>query len=180
MAIFYNDTTGGMTSTNPGATSNINCKQSRRFLDNPDVKGYHSTMVDSLFSNKKCRWESVGEVEGMIKEYFSICLTYNICPTLSGVCVWLNCPSYTIRRIAQDINSPFNELMQQVINICQLYLENSTIEGKTNPALYIFLGKNYFGMKDNQEITLAPKETTVNNQETVNAIREQLLLEEKK
>jgi hypothetical protein len=55
-------------------------------------------------------------------------------------------------------------------------LENSSISGAVNPVLYMFLSKNYFGMRDDKNINIAPatNDPTINNQETMSALQKQL------
>ena len=45
-----------------------------------------------------------------------------------------------------------------------------------NSVLYMFLGKNYFGLKDDKNITVTPatSDSLTNSQETMDAIQKQI------
>jgi hypothetical protein len=62
------------------------------------------------------------------------------------------------------------------LTICHSFLENGTIDGKINPVTFIFLGKNYFGLKDDKNITVTPTsdKSQINTQETMSAIQKQI------
>ena len=54
----------------------------------------------------------------------------------------------------------------------QMFLTQSTFEGKLNPIVWMFYGKNYFGMVDKQEMVLTPNRSEADAD--VQAIQERL------
>ena len=55
-------------------------------------------------------------------------------------------------------------------------MQDGTLAGEINPVTYIFLSKNYYGMRDdkNIQVTAQGNQSPVNNQETMSAIQKQL------
>ena len=71
--------------------------------------------------------------------------------------------------------SPFSGVLKNVINICHSYLENGAVDGKVNGVLYMFLSKNYFGLKDDKNITVTPATSEpVNTPATMDALQQQI------
>ena len=59
--------------------------------------------------------------------------------------------------------------------MCHVSLENRAIGNGMNSVLYMFLGKNYFGLKDDKNITVTPANNdSVNAKETMDAIQKQI------
>lgn len=60
--------------------------------------------------------------------------------------------------------------------MCHVSLENRAIGNGMNSVLYMFLGKNYFGLKDDKNITVTPNigDSGTNSQETMHAIQKQI------
>lgn len=59
--------------------------------------------------------------------------------------------------------------------MCHVALENRAIGNGMNSVLYMFLGKNYFGLKDDKNITVTPATSnSTNSQETMDAIQKQI------
>ena len=54
-------------------------------------------------------------------------------------------------------------------------MQSGTLAGDINPVAYIFLSKNYYGMRDDKQITVSPSNNqTVNSTETMEAIQKQI------
>jgi hypothetical protein len=66
--------------------------------------------------------------------------------------------------------------MKKTLTYMHSAMENGTLSGDINPVTYIFLAKNYFGMRDDKNINIAPatNDPTINNQETMSALQKQL------
>ena len=67
-------------------------------------------------------------------------------------------------------------MFKNVINVCHTSLENGAVDGKVNSVVYIFMGKNYFSLTDNKDITISANsdKQIVNSRETMDAIQKQL------
>lgn len=152
-----------------------NNKSRQQYMAQPNVKEFNRVVVQKALGGRPYRWDSVEELEKELNDYFSLCDRTDTVPTITGVATWLHCNRDTIYAHANNPNSPFSDVLKNVISACQLSLENGAIDGKVNSVVYIFMGKNYFGLKDDKNITVTPSQnSTINTQSTMDAIQKQL------
>lgn len=157
-----------------------NNDKSKSYMANPQVKEFNKALRDRVFNSagvgRPYKWNNVQEVEEDIVKFFELCDRTNTIPTVINLSVWLGCNKDTIYAHANDSNSPFSDLFKNVLSMFHGTLENSSISGAVNPVLYMFLSKNYFGMRDDKNINIAPatNDPTINNQETMSALQKQL------
>ena len=155
-----------------------NNSKSRDYMSNPNVKEFNQALRTRAFSKigAPYKWDNKEELENEIVKFFELCDRTNTIPTVVNLSVWLGCNRDTIYAHANDSNSPFSDIFKSVLNMFHGTLENSTISGAVNPVLYMFLSKNYFGMRDDKNINIAPasNDPTINNQETMSALQKQL------
>ena len=80
-----------------------------------------------------------------------------------------------------NISSPVNRVLTQALQICHAFQEAGTLHGNINPVLFMYLSKNYYGLKDQSSISLTTtiNDKTINNNQTMKVIQEQLALENK-
>jgi hypothetical protein len=160
--------------------STINNKNSKSYMSNPDVKEFNKELRKRIFNStgigRPYKWSSVEELEEETAKFLELCDRTNTIPTIINLSVWLGCNKDTIYAHANDSNSPFSDFFKNVINLFHGSIESSAIGGGVNPVLYMFLGKNYFGMKDDKNITVAASnnQSTPNAQETAEALQKQL------
>ena len=108
-------------------------------------------------------------------EYIKLCYDTSTIPTISSASLWLGVNRDTLYAHSNNSNSPFSDTCKNLINVCHVCLENGAIKNKVNSVLYMFLGKNYFGLKDDKNITVSAQQgSDVNSQETAEALRKQL------
>lgn len=157
-----------------------NNDKSKSYMANPQVKEFNKALRDRVFNStgvgRPYKWNNVQQVEEDIVKFFDLCDRTNTIPTVVNLSVWLGCNKDTIYAHANDSNSPFSDLFKNVLAMFHGTLENSSISGAVNPVLYMFLSKNYFGMRDDKNINIAPatNDQTINNQETMSALQKQL------
>ena len=157
-----------------------NNNKSKSYMADPNVKEFNKAMQKRVFNStgvgRPYKWDSVERVEKDIETFFELCDRTNTIPTVVNLSVWLGCNRDTIYAHANDPNSPFSDLFKNVLNFFHGTIESSAIGGGVNPVLYMFLSKNYFGMRDdkNIQVSAASDNSPVNNQETMNAIQKQL------
>jgi hypothetical protein len=82
----------------------------------------------------------------------------------------------TLYAHANNPNSKYSEILKEAINYCHSILEAGAFEGKVPAVPYIFTAKNFFGMRDDKNITVSPgsDKQLVNSTETMDAIQKQL------
>ena len=158
--------------------STINNKNSKSYMSNPDVKEFNKELRKKMFTKigAPYKWSSVEELEEETAKFLELCDRTNTIPTIINLSVWLGCHKDTIYSHAADPNSPFSDFFKNVINLFHGSIESSAIGGGVNPVLYMFLGKNYFGMRDDKNITVAATNNsgTPNAEETAQALQKQL------
>lgn len=162
--------------------------QGTGFFSQENVKEYQREIVTHSFGkNAKKKtgrglfFESVEECEEWISDYFDLCSRTEILPTVSGLACWLKCSVVTITNHANNPNSPFCEACSQALSICHTYLELGASEAKLGATPYIFQAKNYFGMKDEQQVNINGNvnHELINSADSLNALRSQINEEQK-
>lgn len=153
-----------------------NNKARQSYMAQPNVKEFNKNFISKALTGRPYMWNSVEELENEIGNYFELCERTAVVPTITSLCGWLHCDRSTFYDHANNSNSPFSHTLKNVLTICHSCLENGTIDGKINPVTFIFLGKNYFGLKDDKNITVTPSQSDskVNTQETMDAIQKQI------
>lgn len=102
--------------------------------------------------------QSSEEAKERTRDYFRRCIERGIKPTVEeyamalGVtrsCLW---DWETGRK-----NGPVDgEIIKRAKDLIASYDAKAVIDGKLNPVTYIFRGKNYYGMKDQQDVVVTP------------------------
>ena len=134
-------------------------------------------MVDRAFNKigGPYAFESVEQLKTDVSEYIKLCYETSTIPTVASASMWLGCHRDTLYAHSNNSNSPFSDTCKKLIDLCHISMENGAIKGKVNSVLYMFLGKNYFGLKDDKNITVSAQQgSDVNSQETAEALRKQL------
>ena len=156
----------------------LNNKNSKSYMADPDVKEFNKELRKKMFTKigAPYKWNSLEELEEETAKFLELCDRTNTIPTIINLSVWLGCHKDTIYSHAADSNSPFSDFFKNIINLFHGSIESSAIGGGVNPVLYMFLGKNYFNMKDDKNITVAASnnQSTPNAQETAEALQKQL------
>lgn len=155
--------------------NSYNNKTRQSYMAQPNVKEFNKTFVKKALIGRPCRFDSVEYVENELVEFFELCDKTNTVPTITAIASWLHCSRDTIYSHANNPNSIFSDVFKNVINVCHTSLENGAVDGKVNSVVYIFMGKNYFNLRDDKNITVTPADTsTFNSKETMDAIQKQL------
>ena len=161
--------------TTPGRGNSYNNKARQSYMAQPNVKEFNKTFVKKALVGRPYKWDSVEVLEKELVDYFELCDKTNTVPTITAIATWLHCNRDTIYAHANDSNSPFSDVLKNVINVCHTALENGAVDGKVNSVVYIFMGKNYFSLTDSKDINIsASDKQTINSSETMDAIQKQL------
>lgn len=125
--------------------------------NNPDLpQGYNSNLVEFLEAITPTEKIDVNDIEGMrerFRHYLEMCAMYDqkVCNTQAYIAIGLTkcqVSQYIIRRSQNPERADFLEWLKMY---CSAYREALMNDGKINPVVGIFLGKNYDGLKDQQE-----------------------------
>lgn len=155
----------------------ISDKKGQEYMSDPDTIKFTDALINRAFNSggRPMAFKSVETLESDIREFLQLCYDTSTIPTVSSAGMWLGCDRDTIYNHANNSNSPFFGTCKKLINVCQVAMENGAIKGKVNAVLYMFLGKNYFGLKDDKNIQISAQQgSNINTQETADALRKQI------
>lgn len=98
------------------------------------------------------------QVEERIIWYFNHCMEDDIKPTVTGMCNALGVDRKTFYQWGQGDyrKSTHSPIIKKAYKILEEMWEDWMANGKVNPVVGIFLGKNHFGYADKQDIVVTP------------------------
>ena len=99
------------------------------------------------------------QVENRINEYFMICAKNDIKPSVVGLSLAIGVDRRTLWTWSQGSTreGTHMDLIKKAYQLLNLLEEDYMRNGKTNPVSAIFLLKNHFGYKDQQDVVIEPK-----------------------
>lgn len=155
--------------------------QKKGYCSQDNVKNYWSNLVTHSFGKnapkKKGRgtfFETVEEFDEWIVGFFNLCIENEVVPTMSGLTAYLQVDRSVLLNHANNPNSQFYDSAKQAVDICHNILESGATEQKFSSQAYTFQAKNYYKMKDSQDISIGvSQQQTINNSETLQALQEQ-------
>ena len=165
-----------MQTTNRSEKS-FNNKKSQEYMSDPNTVKFMDTMVKRSFSpqGRHYAFESVEVLEKDMNDFLKLCYETNTIPTITAAALWLGCDRDTIYAHSNNSNSPFSDTCKKIISLCHLSMENGAVGGKVNAVLYMFLSKNYFGLKDDKNIVLTPiQNNDISTPATMDALQKQI------
>ena len=158
-----------------GRGNSIDNKRTSNYMAQENVKEFSKEFMPKALTGRPYKWNDINQLIDEIGDYLDLCTRTNVIPTITSLATWLHCNRDTIYEHANNINSPFSGVLKNVINICHSYLENGAVDGKVNGVLYMFLSKNYFGLKDDKNITVTPATNeNINTPATMDALQQQI------
>lgn len=98
------------------------------------------------------------QVEQRIRDYFQYCIENDRKPNKIGLANWIGVDATTVNSWEREeyrslTHSP---VIKKAVSILHELWADYMQNGKVNPASGIFLGKNMFGYKDVQDVTIKP------------------------
>ena len=153
------------------------------YLSQPNVKAFNSIVVDKGFSRldtKRGRptiFSSREECKEEVEGYFKLCYEYDMLPTVSSMALYLGFGRDALYSQAANPTCDFSDILKQAIATCQTYQETPALDGTLSAPVWIFSAKNYFGMKDTQDISVSNGNQIQNSTSTMATIKEQIELE---
>ena len=125
-----------------------------------------------LYSMPRAKTEE--EISQRLQWYFfEYCVKYQMKPTIDGCAMALGIHRDTLNNWEHGESGSFKlDAAKKCKQLVKLFMESATMEGKLNPIVWMFYGKNYFGMVDKQEMVLTPNRSE--GDADVSAIQERL------
>lgn len=107
----------------------------------------------------KAKAQTAVELQNRFDDYLQECANYALPPTVEGLVLISGYPKSSFWEIAQGIHHPD---LTDTIKIAKDYIQNydatMATMNKVNAAVYCFRAKNFYDMKDVQEIKAGPIE----------------------
>ena len=105
--------------------------------------------------------------------FFDYCIRYQVKPTIDSCAMALGLSRETLNNWEHGESGSFKlDMAKKIKYMVKNFMESATMEGKLNPIIWMFYGKNYFGMVDKQEMVLTPNRSE--GDADVSAIQERL------
>ena len=98
------------------------------------------------------------EVEERIRWYFGHCVNSDMKPTVSGMCNAIGIHRDTLHtwKTGEARKGTHQEVVLRAYRVLEELWEDYMLNGKVNPVAGIFLGKNLFSYRDQQEYVVTP------------------------
>lgn len=98
------------------------------------------------------------QVENRIIEYFTFCAENDRKPNIKGLGNWLGVDRSTVNswRRGEYRKNTHSPIINQAVDILEELWWDYGQSGKVNPTSWIFIGKNAFGMKNQQDVVITP------------------------
>lgn len=130
-------------------------------LDKPESAGLVSKLLtEALEAYRMPPVKSDEELLDRLDQYFERCATRDIKPTVEEMCLYTGYSIKTVWDWEVGNRGGFTAHTAEIIKKSKGYMATFDakllIEGKLNPVSYIFRAKNYYGMKDVQDVVLTP------------------------
>lgn len=173
--------------TTPSKTNSFNKNKIVEYMSQPNIREFNAIVVSKSFSKIDTkqkgrpmifanREECKNEIEG----YFKLCYDYKVIPTISSMALYLGLNRDSLYDHIKNPSSDFSDILKNAVDTCQSYQELPALDGTLSAPTWIFTAKNYFNMKDSQDVNISATNQPQTNQNTINAIREQIALESDK
>ena len=100
------------------------------------------------------------QVEKRIGEYFTFCIENDRKPNMVGMANWLGVAQETLKswKRGDYRTETHSAVIKKACGMLEELWQDYMHNGKINPASGIFLGKNMFGYKDQQEVVVTPNQ----------------------
>lgn len=98
------------------------------------------------------------QVKRRIGDYFEFCVKNDRKPNIKGLGNWIGVDATTVNawKRGEYRSSTHTPLIKKAVDILEELWLDYMMNGKVNPGSGIFIGKNLFGYKDIQDVTLTP------------------------
>ena len=170
--------------TTPSKTNSFNKNKIVEYMSQPNIREFNAIVVDKSFSKidtkRKGRpmiFTNREECKNEIEGYFKLCYDYKVIPTISSMALYLGLNRDSLYDHIKNPSSDFCDILKNAVDTCQSYQELPALDGTLSAPTWIFTAKNYFNMKDTQDVNVSATNQQQTNPNTLNAIKEQIALE---
>ena len=128
-----------------------------------DKREFISKALNNILAVSKAFDEPVKTDEEMAERlqwFFQNCADTQQLPTVEKMCLALGYPRETVFEFINGIRKGFGpntaDILKKAKNLIASLDAELAQEGKIQPVVYLFRSKNFYGMKDQQEMVLTP------------------------
>ncbi len=109
------------------------------------------------------------ELEDRCNKYFELCVQNGLPPTVEGLAIISGYERRTLFQITRgDFSQQFADTLIKAKDYIAMFDATLAMSGEIPAQVYSFRSKNFYGMKDIQEIKAVPQDNTVpENQEDI-------------
>lgn len=161
-----------------GNPKNSKLNKITEYMKQPNVKEFNARVVDKSFKNNRMGrpqiFDSREECEEEVQGYFKLCYDYDMIPTISSMALYFGITRDALYEHVSQEGSNFKDILKKAISTCQSYQELPALDGTLSAPTWIFTAKNYFGMKDTQNVDISATNQQQTNTNTINIIKEQI------
>ena len=130
-------------------------------LAEPSEMSLKMAKLKVIYDWPKVDINSNDEIQERISYYFDYCIAAQLRPTVEGLAMAIGIDRRTLwgwetgeRRATVD--STTANIIKKAKDYIAFLMSDSAIDGKINPITWIFYAKNYFGMRDTQDLVITP------------------------
>lgn len=151
-----------MSNPNPVRRDNIS-KLNKITVEDKDKKLAKEIMEFNLmlFNKYKGKANTPEEMEQRFSEYFQLCFEHSQIPTVEGLAMISGYSRSSFYEINKGTFSPqFMDVTKKAKDYISFVDSQLATKGKIPAPVYIFRSKNYYGMKDTQDIQVTPNQNS--------------------
>lgn len=110
-----------------------------------------------LFNKYNTKPQSPEELADRFTDYFTLCMEYDQIPTVEGLAMVSNYERKSFYEISQGVfRDEFTPIVKKAKDYVAFFDANLAAKGKIPAPVYIFRSKNFYGMKDTQDVQITP------------------------
>ena len=155
------------------------------YLTDENVVAVHTAVMRKGFTKigRPTCFQDVDKLTDEISEYFELCASRKVMPLVAGLCNWLGVSYDTVADHAKNPNSPFYQPLKYALALTNELSQGAMVNGKLNPMAYMFLAGNYWGLHDVRQVNIqsgaiSSAQSPAEREDTINALKEEILKEE--
>ena len=110
-----------------------------------------------LFNKYNGKPDTPEELADRFADYFQLCIEHNQIPTVEGLALVSGYARSSFFDISQGtFKSEFTDIVKKAKDYIAFFDANLATKGKIPAPIYIFRSKNFYGMKDTQDVQITP------------------------
>ena len=142
-----------------GGSNNFGTSNKQALQNSPGVAA--KAMTEALRAYRQPKVRSDEELIERLDGYFEYCATEDVVPTVEEMAAYTGYSISTVWDWELGRNKGFSpktsEIIKKAKDILKIFDAKMVLAGKIPFLAYCFRSKNYYGMKDQQEIVVAPQ-----------------------